>query len=327
MKFPAPLAAIILASVRDVVGTPVARAANSSGPYTTVMTSPTNTTSFNDTQILQYALTLEHLESAFYQQGLAQYSDSDFTDAGLPSWVRGRFAQIGQHEMTHVQTLNASLGNDTVGACNYSFPYTDPYSFAALSLLLESVGNSAYLGGGTSLTTNASVLSVASSILSVEARHSSWIQSSVFDGEPWSGAFDTAIDPKMGYSLASTFITSCPSSNPSLALTAFPSLSLTNPSGGNVSFNGSSTPAPGTNVTLVYSTSNTTSNGTQYAAFLNGLNTTFVAIGNNQTTIPPFLQGFVYTFVTTSNTSLNDSNIVAGPAPFTITFDDTASNP
>jgi hypothetical protein len=51
-----------------------------------------------DTTVLNFALTLEHLENAFYSGGLAKYDDKAFTDAGLPSFARGRFVEVGQHE-------------------------------------------------------------------------------------------------------------------------------------------------------------------------------------------------------------------------------------
>lgn len=72
------------------------------------------------TQILQFALTLEHLENAFYAGGLAKYDENDFTDGGLPDWARGRFVQIGEHEASHVQFLTAALGNAAPAPCTYS---------------------------------------------------------------------------------------------------------------------------------------------------------------------------------------------------------------
>jgi len=74
------------------------------------------------TQILQFALTLEHLENAFYKNGLSSYDNHAFEQAGMPSWERGRLAQIGQHESSHVKFLTDALG-DGAGApqpCEYS---------------------------------------------------------------------------------------------------------------------------------------------------------------------------------------------------------------
>lgn len=74
----------------------------------------------NSTEVLQFALTLEHLESTFYQEALGKFDATAFEEAGFSAWVRGRFEQIGEHEQTHAAFLTEALGNDSVAACNYS---------------------------------------------------------------------------------------------------------------------------------------------------------------------------------------------------------------
>lgn len=73
-----------------------------------------------DTAVLNYALTLEHLENAFYAGALAQFDDKDFRDAGLPSWAHTRFVEIAAHEARHVAVLNAALGDQATQPCTYS---------------------------------------------------------------------------------------------------------------------------------------------------------------------------------------------------------------
>jgi hypothetical protein len=99
-----------------------------------------------DVSVLQYATTLEHLENAFYHGALAKFDARAFAAAGFPDWVRGRFEQIAQHEAAHVAFLTKALGDQAPQPCEYTFPYTDPQSFAALSFIIEGVGSAAYTG-------------------------------------------------------------------------------------------------------------------------------------------------------------------------------------
>ena len=73
-----------------------------------------------DVQIFQFALTLEHIENAFYTAALAKFTVNDFVAAGYPSWVYGRFAEIAGHERTHVKYLTQALGPNAVPVCTYN---------------------------------------------------------------------------------------------------------------------------------------------------------------------------------------------------------------
>ena len=75
----------------------------------------------SDTDILQFALTLEHLEVAYYTLALQQlFTQSDFIQAGYTPLIFQRFVEIGQHEEEHVALITAALGDQATQACNYS---------------------------------------------------------------------------------------------------------------------------------------------------------------------------------------------------------------
>jgi hypothetical protein len=78
-----------------VTAAPAAPAIDGSSSFT--RRQPTNNMS-TDVTVLNFALTLEHLENAFYSGALAKYDEKAFTDAGLPSFARARFVEVGQHE-------------------------------------------------------------------------------------------------------------------------------------------------------------------------------------------------------------------------------------
>jgi hypothetical protein len=112
-----------------------------------------------DIDILNFALTLEHLENAFYSQGLSRFTQEDFVGAGFPDWSYGRLKQIAAHEAAHVKLLETTLGDKATKPCTYqlfviprlhvlwltlddvpSSPYDDPKSFITVSRALEVVG-------------------------------------------------------------------------------------------------------------------------------------------------------------------------------------------
>jgi hypothetical protein len=124
----------------------------------------------NDVAILNYALTLEYLESAFYTQAVAA---GKLTDPNVAF-----FAQtVAQHEADHVKTLQTVLGSKAVASptVNFGTAVTDQATFLATSKALEDTGVAAYAGQGTNILEKA-VLVAALSIHSVEARHAAWVR-------------------------------------------------------------------------------------------------------------------------------------------------------
>jgi hypothetical protein len=178
-----------------------------------------------DVDILNYALTLEYLERKFYMEGLAKFSRQDFINCGFPDPFYDNLQTIYYDEEVHVSTLAGALtaaGATPVQEAMYNFGLTDAKSFVGLSSVLEGVGVSAYLGAAASIATKA-YLTVAGSILTVEARHSSYIRAALGE-KPFPKPFDTPLDFNQVYSLAAQFITGFAGGKSGLPFMAFPKL-------------------------------------------------------------------------------------------------------
>jgi hypothetical protein len=120
-----------------------------------------------DVKILNYALTLEYLEAAFYAEAVS---------GGALSGRTLDFARlVASDEATHVKTLKKALGSAAVASPKFDFQGTtaDQGKFQQTALTLENTGVAAYLGQAGKVTP--AVLKVAGSIVTVEARHAALI--------------------------------------------------------------------------------------------------------------------------------------------------------
>jgi hypothetical protein len=102
----------------------------------------------DDADFNHSALTLENLETAFYQQGFAMFPDTDFAALGLTTEDITNLHSIGGTEQIHVTTLNSAIagaGTQPVQPCTYNFGFTTAASMVATAGVLENIGVSAYV--------------------------------------------------------------------------------------------------------------------------------------------------------------------------------------
>ena len=151
-----------------------------------------------DVAILNYALTLEYLETAFYKEARAK--------AGLKGET-ATFAKVaGGHEAAHVAALKKVLGSKAVASPTFDFGATTASqgAFQKTAMAVEDLGVSAYAGQGPRLKQTA-VVQAALAIHSVEARHAAWIRS-ILGVNPAPAAFDPARSMKQVLTIAGGFI-------------------------------------------------------------------------------------------------------------------------
>jgi hypothetical protein len=177
----------------------------------------------SDVDILNYALTLEYLEAAFYAEA---------NKGGALSGQYARFSKVaGAHEQAHVDALKKALGGKAVKKPSFDFKGTtdDQTTFAQTAMLLEDTGVKAYQGAAPDIKSR-DVFAAAISIHPVEARHAAWIASIIGKGSsnpsPAPEAFNPAAD--MATILAAVqstgFITNMASASPGGAVGGTPSM-------------------------------------------------------------------------------------------------------
>ncbi len=154
---------------------------------------------------LNFALTLEYLEAAFYDMG---------NKSGVvPSEYRSVFRTIGQHENAHVKLLKGVLGSAAVAAPAVDFTaggkYADVFenfeTFRLLSQTFEDLGVAAYKGQAGNLMGSKEVLTVALQIHSVEARHASEVRR-IGLKFGWDSAFDKPMSKSAVLAAAKPFL-------------------------------------------------------------------------------------------------------------------------
>jgi hypothetical protein len=141
--------------------------------------------SANDVNVLNYALSLEYLQAAFY------------TESERSKALKGRAAeaavQVGAVERAHVKAFRALLGRKAIARPRFDFQGVteDPKAFLKTAVAFEDLAVEAYKGQAPRLQSK-QVLAAALGIHTVEARHAAWMR--YLNGiRPAASAFD---DPR-----------------------------------------------------------------------------------------------------------------------------------
>jgi rubrerythrin len=172
--------------------------------YGTLMVAPFVRSAFaaggtSDVDILNFALTLEYLESTFYEEAKKRVKASGELKKLLPL--------LATDEKQHVEALEGTikkLGGKPVSEPKFNFEYNGTDEFLKLAETFENTGVSAYNGAAPSIESK-EVLAAAGSIVQVEARHAAAI--ALQNGqEPAPSAFDPILEEKQVLKAVEPFI-------------------------------------------------------------------------------------------------------------------------
>lgn len=148
-------------------------------------------------KVLEFALTLEYLESRFYKEAVRKRA--------LTGDVLAYAKLVAEHEKTHVVALRRAIRglaphHHVPGIPEFDFRGTTESqdAFIRTSYKLENVGVRAYLGQAGKLQHEKKLLRAAASIVTVEARHASaaailFARNGGGGGDPFNGS--TGITP------------------------------------------------------------------------------------------------------------------------------------
>ncbi|RFU31779.1 hypothetical protein B7463_g4573, partial [Scytalidium lignicola] len=267
----------------------------------------------SEPNLLQYALTWEHLQVALYDKGLSIFNSSP--NASNMSHSYEQLQYIARDERAHVQFLEqsiTSLGHKPMSPCTYNFMVNSTQQFLQLASQLEGVGVSG-LAGATGAMNPKQYQTAAAALLASEASHQSILRNAV--GEvPNANPFGTPLGLNASYSIVRRYTQSCSHNNSALPLTVYPQLAV---STGNTTLN--TTRANGS-IILTPENGGSALRGSVYATYLSGLQIIPIATtkgpdGTVRATVPPAVSGQSYVFLTKDNSgNITDSTVIAGPA-------------
>ncbi|KAL9129443.1 MAG: hypothetical protein Q9217_002117 [Psora testacea] len=265
-----------------------------------------------DTDILNYLLTLEHIQDALYRQGLQNSSQYEFQNAGFPDPFFDNLKKASAEESARVQRLGDTLsgiGAPVSAECIYTWPPIEGATgFVGVANIIAGLITSAYLGILDDIT-SPTISSALAVVARIQAGQSAYIRQSIHKDDN-SSATDTPLTPDEVWTIAHTFIGSCPPSNPPLPVKAYPTLTVA-----------SDTPLPikvGKNLVLSPRGGAINASGVM-GAFLTSKEPVYFKVTSDgkdgwKGSVPEGVAGQSYVVLTEGKAGVEKGNVLAGPA-------------
>lgn len=282
----------------------------------------------------QVANFLENLESAFFQEGLF-----NFSSWGTGSQTNGMsnidvVSHIAAQEEVHVAAIVSLLrgnGVQDVAPCQYNFPVTDQSSFFALGNIITTIGIGALVGLQSALAlSDPTIEATIGSILPVESRHDAFFRITANE-IPNPTTFETPISGIWAYNLALDFVIAGSCSNLPQSITSLPVF----PDLGIVGYGGPSFATPNAPGKLIFRVGQpdmlprSWNSGPLYMAWVNQNNlpaytpVTVLQNGELHADVQPGMFGIAFAALTNQNTATNIDDLtkatLAGPLPIPLT--------
>jgi rubrerythrin len=172
--------------LRGALAAGAAYGAGAVGPYVARAFAQTGQ---GDIEVLTFAIELEEVEAAFYDQAVKR--------ARLSGEVKELATTFGEHEKLHLDTLKTTLeqlGGKAPAKSNARFSIGSEEDFLRLAVSLEDTGVGAYNGAAPAIETP-DIVAAAGTIVQTEARHAAALRFRAGE-DPAPEAFDRALTPQ-----------------------------------------------------------------------------------------------------------------------------------
>jgi hypothetical protein len=179
-----------------------------------------------DYESIQLGLYQEWIELDLFNNGLAIFSEEDFSAAGLTAEDRSLIAFMAQQEQGHATLLSNMLGHTAVPQCTYNYPFKNVREFVDFNQILTRWGESGVWGFINHLDSREVGQLLAQSIATEARQQMIFRQMSGLHPMPvW---FETGIPQSWAWTFLAPYISSCPANTTRLAWQNFPALHVAN---------------------------------------------------------------------------------------------------
>lgn len=173
----------------------------------------------NDNDLLNFALHLEQLGSAFYNNASAKFSAANFSAAGFNASVYNHFMLIVLHETTHANFLTSLLASRNssliVQPCTYNLTaaLSSVTSVLQTARTLENLEVTIYDGSIQSIY-DAGIVQTAATIATIEARHAAYLNNLLLNEPILNQSRDSTLTPQQALNITAPYFVSCPQQVP-----------------------------------------------------------------------------------------------------------------